>query len=56
VRERAPVVSGDMAATSAAPLPAASPAPEPSIPETKDAAESGQPRRTGWWSRRFAGG
>jgi len=57
VRERAPAASSDDAAPSAAPpTPSASPAPEPAATENHDAAEGDQPRRTGWWSRRFAGG
>jgi ribonuclease E len=54
VRERAPATSGeDMAAIPAA-TPPASPAPEPAADDNSEAAGD-QPRRTGWWSRRFAG-
>ncbi len=58
VRERAPVVSSeDVSATSTPPTPQAQPAPEPTVTENNGAAQGGdQPRRTGWWSRRFAGG
>jgi len=52
VRERAPIGGGDDAP---APTPSAAPAPEPVIAESSDAAASDRPRRTGWWSRRFAG-
>ena len=33
-----------------------SPGQEPVITETGEASEGARPRRTGWWSRRFAGG
>jgi ribonuclease E len=59
IREPAPISRGDTAGgetgndqASAPP----SPATEPVITETGDAAEGERPRRTGWWSRRFAGG
>jgi ribonuclease E len=51
VRERAPVGGGD----SPAPAQTAPSVPEPAV-ETNDAAGADQPRKTGWWSRRFAGG
>jgi len=35
---------------------AASPGQEPVITETGEASKGARPRRTGWWSRRFAGG
>jgi ribonuclease E len=54
VRERAPVTSGEDAAAIAAP-PTPQPAPEPTVTENNGTAEGDQPRRTGWWSRRFAG-
>jgi ribonuclease E len=38
------------------PAPAASQAAEPVITESGEASEGERPRRTGWWSRRFAGG
>ncbi len=55
VRERAPVGGGE---TAPAPAPAASapPAPEPVVTDSGDGADSNQPRRSGWWSRRSAGG
>jgi ribonuclease E len=56
VRERAPVASGDeTAAVSAPSAPSASAAPEPAATDNNDEAAGDQPRRTGWWSRRFAG-
>jgi ribonuclease E len=53
VRERAPVIGTDQPS---APTQPASPAPEPVVIETNDPAEGEQPRKSGWWSRRFAGG
>jgi ribonuclease E len=53
VRERAPVTSGEDASANPAP-PAPPPQPAPAV--TENNAEGDQPRRTGWWSRRFAGG
>ncbi len=55
VRERAPV---DVNAETASPRPepAGSPAPEPVITEIDAGETTDQPRRKGWWSRRFAGG
>jgi ribonuclease E len=68
VREPAPLYFGERPAESAAPAPphpAPAPesvAPEPVAPEPvapspapTDGAGPDQPRRTGWWSRRFAG-
>jgi ribonuclease E len=52
VREAAPVAA---AAAPPIPAPPAAPAPEPVVIETGDAAASDRPRKTGWWSRRFAG-
>jgi ribonuclease E len=34
----------------------ASPAPQPVITEVGDDESTDRPRRSGWWSRRFAGG
>jgi ribonuclease E len=50
VRERVPIAGGGEAS---APTPSA--APEPVV-ESNEPAGSDQPRKTGWWSRRFAGG
>ncbi len=54
VRERVPIAGGDDA-PSAAPMPSPAPALEP-VAESNEPVSSDQPRRTGWWSRRFAGG
>jgi hypothetical protein len=58
VREPAPGAASEV--TAANPPPTASPShsssSEPVITETNEASKSERPRRTGWWSRRFAGG
>jgi ribonuclease E len=54
VREPAPTTGADVAGNSPAPAP--SQGQEPVITETGEASEGERPRRTGWWSRRFAGG
>ncbi len=55
VREPAPTASNaEPAHSPAAPAPTA--APEPVITEIGDEESAEQPRRRGWWSRRFAGG
>jgi ribonuclease E len=54
VRERAPVGGG--ADSAPAPVHPASPAQEPTVTDASDTADGDKPRRTGWWSRRFAGG
>jgi ribonuclease E len=59
VRERAPSAGSEDAAANAAPPspPLAPPAAEqPSAGEGTETSDGAQPRRTGWWSRRFAGG
>jgi ribonuclease E len=55
VREPAPVAAAE-AAPPPTPAPSAAPVAEPVVIETGDAAASDRPRKTGWWSRRFAGG
>jgi ribonuclease E len=55
VRERAPI-SGGADAPPTVPIPTAAPVPEPVITEVTEAADGDRPRKTGWWSRRFAGG
>jgi ribonuclease E len=57
VREPAPLYFGGRPAESAAPEPPPpAPAPEPAAPSpAPEVAAPNQPRRTGWWSRRFAG-
>jgi ribonuclease E len=54
VRERAPVAASDATSPEATAPP--TPAPEPVITEVSGTEKADQPRRTGWWSRRFAGG
>jgi ribonuclease E len=57
VRERAPIGGSDDAPPPAPPTSAASaPAPEPVITEVAETEGTDRPRKTGWWSRRFAGG
>jgi ribonuclease E len=57
VRERAPIGGGDDAPPPAPPASAApAPAPEPVITEVAETEGTDRPRKTGWWSRRFAGG
>ena len=61
IREPAPTsrgepAGGEAAGSEQASSPTSSPATEPVVTETGDAAEGERPRRTGWWSRRFAGG
>jgi len=52
VREPPPTAGDEVAGNDLA----APQAPEPVITETGDVSEGERPRRTGWWSRRFAGG
>jgi ribonuclease E len=54
VREPAPIV-GNSEATEA-PAQSSSAAPQPIITEVGDSEQAGKPRRSGWWSRRIAGG
>jgi ribonuclease E len=54
VREPAPA-SGPAEPAPATPSDAA-PTPQPVITELDDSESANRPRRTGWWSRRFAGG
>jgi ribonuclease E len=60
VREPAPGTGSEVPAAN--PPPTASPSRSPSsssepvITEANEASEGERPRRTGWWSRRFAGG
>jgi ribonuclease E len=56
VREAAPVFSSDPHSAPPAAPPAAEPAPQPVITETDANAGADRPRRSGWWSRRSAGG
>jgi ribonuclease E len=54
VREPAPVARSEEAASPVAAPPAA-PAPEP-VADVNETEDANRPRRSGWWSRRFAGG
>jgi ribonuclease E len=57
VRERAPIGGSDDAPPPAATAPVApAPAPEPVNTEVAETEGTDRPRKTGWWSRRFAGG
>jgi ribonuclease E len=57
VREPAPVVnSGEASPPPEAVAPPQSPAPQPVVTEVGEGENTEQPRRSGWWSRRFAGG
>ena len=57
VRERAPIGSSDDASLPAPTMPVTpAPAPEPVVTEVAATEGTDQPRKTGWWSRRFAGG
>jgi len=56
VRERAPIGGGEDALPPSQTQQPVSATPEPVVTETSEAAETDRPRRTGWWSRRFAGG
>jgi ribonuclease E len=55
VRERAPTAPASEAAQPTS-TEAASPAPQPVITEVDEGNSAERPRRSGWWSRRFAGG
>jgi ribonuclease E len=56
IRERAPI-GGNEDASPPAPSKPATPAPEPVVvTDVGETADADRPRRTGWWSRRFAGG
>jgi ribonuclease E len=55
VRERAPIGGSDDAPPPAATAPVA-PAAEPVVTEVAETEGTDRPRKTGWWSRRFAGG
>jgi ribonuclease E len=53
VRERAPIGGSEDVA---APSQSVAAAPEPVVTDVGETAGADRPRRTGWWSRRFAGG
>jgi ribonuclease E len=58
VRERAPVAGSNNSEELPAKIDVqpAPPPPEPAATEANKTSEGEQPRRSGWWSRRFAGG
>ena len=56
VREPAPTAAASDAAPQPAPIQTPSPAPQPVVTEVGESEGAGRPRRSGWWSRRFAGG
>jgi ribonuclease E len=57
VRERAPIATNDAEAGSSAQSPQPSaPTSQPVITEVGESEQTDKPRRSGWWSRRFAGG
>jgi ribonuclease E len=58
VRERAPVRGSNNSEELPAKIEAqpAPPPPEPAVTDANKTSEGEQPRRSGWWSRRFAGG
>jgi ribonuclease E len=56
IRERAPVSGSGESALPPAPMPPAVPTPEPVIADLNATETTDRPRKTGWWSRRFAGG
>jgi ribonuclease E len=56
VREPAPVFSSDAESASPPSPPAPASAPQPVITETDANEGAARPRRSGWWSRRSAGG
>ncbi len=55
VREPAPI-SGNQEASQPAPTQPPPPAPQPVITEHGESEDTNRPRRSGWWSRRIAGG
>jgi len=56
VREPAPTAAASDAAPQPTPIQAPSPAPQPVVTEVGESESADRPRRSGWWSRRFAGG
>jgi ribonuclease E len=56
VREPAPTAAASDAALQPTPIQAPSPAQQPVVTEVGESESADRPRRSGWWSRRFAGG
>ncbi|MFZ0606718.1 MAG: hypothetical protein WAM75_03440, partial [Xanthobacteraceae bacterium] len=56
IRERAPMGGSEENLPPPQTQQPSAPAEEPVVTQSSEAAESALPRRTGWWSRRFAGG
>jgi ribonuclease E len=56
VREPAPTAAASDAAAQPPPIQAPSPAAQPVVTEVGESESADRPRRSGWWSRRFAGG
>jgi ribonuclease E len=56
VREPAPIAAASDTPPPAAPIHSCSPAPQPVVTESGESESADRPRRSGWWSRRFAGG
>jgi ribonuclease E len=56
IRERAPIGGADENLPPPQTQQPSAPVPAPTISESGEPAESARPRRTGWWSRRSAGG
>jgi ribonuclease E len=56
VREPAPTMTGSSETAQPAPVPPATPSPQPAITEIGESEQADKPRRSGWWSRRIAGG
>jgi ribonuclease E len=56
VREPAPTAATTDAPSPPTPMQPPSPAPQPAVTENSESEAADRPRRSGWWSRRFAGG
>ena len=56
VRERAPLGGSDETTPAAPAAAPGEPVPQPIVTEAGEAENTDRPRRTGWWSRRLAGG
>jgi ribonuclease E len=56
VREPAPSTATGDTSFQSTPMQPPSPAPEPVVTEIRESEAADRPRRSGWWSRRFAGG